>query len=254
MRFIVAFIAILLFLLLGCDNNDPSSGLTVVVNLMGYDTTVDESITADFDDLITSTVNNQEVITLDQFVTTTLIPKYDNKTPDDPSDDVDRRPLFAYRLVGSDGFNAHDNRDADDQPWSHMVGGYLVKETRDAGFDASLNLPGMYRVKDVATIEIYRKADVIMPDTSFLMEPSDLTITAASGEDAVALTTLLGKVTSPENYSYNIESIDGYNKDLTWAQIQTGHLLLVSDKLFFDPDLGGQYKISNVLKITGSVK
>jgi len=255
MRYCISFFA-LCFLWVGCDNgSNPDDGLSVTVSLMGYDTVPDQSVTCNFDDYTSTTVDGREVVAIPNFITTTLIPKYDNKTPENPADDIDRRPIFGYRLVGSDGFSAHVNKGANDQIWDHMLGGYLAVDTRDACFEASLALPKYYSVKDIEIIEIYRKIDVILPDTSFQMEPAELTQTTFNGEAAVALTTLLGKVSSPETFKYNFGAIDNFSKDstFTYSQMQAGYLLLQSDKLLFSPDLGGWSKIKNVLKITATL-
>ncbi|MBD3422703.1 MAG: hypothetical protein GF398_21525 [Chitinivibrionales bacterium] len=240
------------FLLISCDDsgNNPSTGLSVVVNLMEYDEALDRSETVAFDNVQSTTVDNREVIYFSEIISSDLIPKYDNKTPDDASDDYDRRPLYAYRITGSDGYNTHDRKAEPDLTWDTLQLGYLAKENRNAGYDDGLGLPNMYYVDDVATIGVYRKIDVISPDTSYMVELADLNSDTVAGESAVSLTSLMAGVASPETNSFSIEAIDGYKKDFTWAQIQTGSLMLDSDRMHFDPGLGGGAEIVNILKIT----
>jgi hypothetical protein len=232
-------------LLFGCSNpSDPWDGIMIEVSLMGYDGTAEQVIDIDLGDCETVDLGGETAFSLTTFVPLTLIPKDD--------DGNDMRACYAYRLIGSDGFSAHVTRGADDQPWEHMQLGYLMAETQDAEFDASLDLPGMYGVHEVAQIEIYRMVAIVLPDTSYIVELAEATQTTVAGDPAVALTEFVAGATTADQYEYTISAVDGYSRTLTWAQLQTGALMLDADQLSFDPDLGGSYRISSVVEIEGA--
>jgi hypothetical protein len=255
MRSAGLYLSALLVVITGCSKKEkgvePGEGLSIEVRLMGYDAVADTTLSFELGDMRTENFDGEKGVPLVEFVPLELIPMYDKKTPDDPLDDIDRRPLYAYRIKGADGYNVHDNKGYDDQRWSELQNGYIGQESRRAEFDESLGLAGAYRVTDVAVIEVYRKVEIVMADGSALAELADFPAITFQGERSVALVELLREVSSPESYSYKIVAVDGYTgiSPFTWEQVQTGYWLLASDRTGFDPDLGGKSKIRYVRSI-----
>ncbi len=202
-------------------------------------------------------VDGQEAIQLSSFIDTTLIHDYVDRN------DIhyDARPLYAYQIVGADGFSASGSRGYLDNTWEHMTLGYIVVSTKRAIFpDELIDLPSAYNVQDVARILVHRKFDIEAPDTVSFVELKDIAsvqITNDVGqlEDALPLKDFVDTlVVNPENFQYNMRSLDDYGPttDMTWAQFQTGYWLTQSLKTFFtDTSLaGGRYKLKVLQKIS----
>jgi hypothetical protein len=221
---------------------------------MGFDTVADVSAQIDLSTLTPVTFNGSSAVRLQDMITTTMVPKFNNKTPDDKSHDVDCRPLYGYRLVGSDGFSAHISRGGDDLGWDAILLGYLYLDTRDAAFEAGLNLAGMYKTLDIKMIEIYREIRIMLPDTSWLKVLAETVQTTVSSSAAVMLTEIIEGVASPETFSYTITAVDGYTKTLTWAETQTAYINLAIDQVNYTVDMAGAYKVSNVASITANAQ
>ena len=141
-----------------------------------------------------------------------------------------------------------------------MFLGHILTSNRRVVFpDQSIDLPGAYNVKDVRRIRVHRKIDVVAIDTSDFIETCQLTAVSVTNwddqpEDAIALKDLVTPlVVNPENYNYDVVSLDGYAPDgvLTWAQFQTGYWLLTSERtIFTDPDLAsGKYRLKVLEKV-----
>ncbi len=73
---------------------------------------------------------------------------------------------------------------------------------------------------------------------------NDQEYTGFSLSDAVNETGLA----SPGNYQYNIAAADGYNRNVTWADMQMG-VLVEEDTMSAFPHLPGKYRIKDVVEI-----
>ena len=257
LRFLMVITTFALLILNSCskkekDNNGlgPGEGLSIKVQLIEYNTAVG-SMNFELSDMKTVDFDGQKAIPLADFVPLELILMYDNGTPEDPSDDIDRRSLYAYRIIASDGYSVHDAKGYPDQRWTELEQGYILQETARAEFDPSLALENAYRVRDVATIDIYRKVEIWTPDDTMFVELADFTPTTFEGEPALELGDLLALIDAPEGYQYNIVAVDDFKgrSPFTWEEIQTGYWLLDSNRMQFDPDLGGKSRIKDVKDI-----
>ncbi len=166
---------------------------------------------------------------------------------------TERPAIYAYRVVGSDGFYAH-MKGSPDNLWEHMQKGYLKLSNRRAAFEQSLGLEGRYYVKDVAGIELLRKIEtrfegddnfgfslIAETETATYSDPQDLFYDGRSG---VRLADFVDTLTSaPEDYSYDLVSVAGEKRSFSWAELQTGWWLLDLDLTKFYPDLGPDSKI-----------
>jgi len=191
-----------------------------------------------------------EAIQLSEFVDTTLIPLYRDK-----NDTVyDSRTLFAYQIVADDGYSASGTKGYSDNIWSHMQLGHILTTTRQVVYpDDKIDLAGAYNVKDARHIYIHRKLNLEKPDSTMFVELRSIAtaqITNFDGnlENAIPLKdVVLSFVDSPQNYSYNLRTLDdfGPTTSMTWDQFQTGYWLLTSEKTrFTDTSLvGGAYKL-----------
>lgn len=248
-------LAVLVAAMVGCSKKEngvsAGDGVTIEVRLMEYDAVVDTSISFELSDMPANDFDGETGVPLTEFVPLQLIPMNDGGTPDDASDDTDRRDLYAYRIIGADGYNVHDAKGYDDQRWNELQNGYIGLDSHRANFDESLGLAGSYRVTEVAAIEIYRKAEIVISGSPQLVELADLATTTFQDQPAVALTVLLADVPSPETYQYSIVAVDGYTglSPFSWVQIQGGYWLLDSNRTAFDPDLGGKSRIRDVRSI-----
>jgi hypothetical protein len=171
---------------------------------------------------------------------------------------TDYPQIYAYRVIGSDGFYAA-KKGSPDNVWEHMQKGYLKLNDRRAAFENSLALAGRYYVKDVASIELLRKIDTKFKDeeASFrLIVDLPTTIYQDSaeafynGRDGIKLFDFVDTLTfTPENYTYNLISAQGDEKTFSWLELQTGWWLVNLDVTKFFPDLGEDSKIARLQTI-----
>lgn len=168
---------------------------------------------------------------------------------------TDYPQIYAYRVIGSDGFYAA-KKGSPDNVWEHMQKGYLKLNDRRATFESSLGLEGRYYVKDVASIELLRKIDTKFKEeeASFrLIVDMHATIYQDSadvfynGRAGIKLSDFVDTLTStPESYTYNLISAQGEKKEFFWSEFQTGWWLLDLDLTKFSPDLGVDSRISHL--------
>ena len=256
MRFfnrILLFSVFCLAFMLGCskDDNNPSGSTptdaSIWIHMDGDSTEIL------FSGLPKIDVDGEEAIQLNEFVDTTLIPVFD-----DGVTLWDARSLYAYQIIGADGFSASGGQGYLDNRWEEMALGHIVLFTGRAIFpDELIDLAGAYNVSDVVSIHVHRKFDVNTPDTLSFVEFKDVVsveVTNHDGEpeDAFPLKDFVEPLTAtPGDYQYNIRSLDDYGPDeeMTWAQFQTGYWLLTSQRtIFTDTSLtSGSYKLK-VLK------
>jgi hypothetical protein len=161
---------------------------------------------------------------------------------------TDYPQIYAYRVIGSDGFYAA-KKGSPDNVWEHLQKGYLKLKDRRATFESSLGLLGRYYVKDVASIELLRKIDTKFkeeekPSFSLIVDmPTATYLDSAeafyNGQTGIRLSDFVDTLTStPENYTYNLISARGEEMTFSWLELQTGWWLLGLDVTKFFPDLG----------------
>jgi hypothetical protein len=239
----------------GCskEDNNPAGSTPSNVSLWIY---LDgDSTQVMGDDLPKIDVDGEEAIQLSEFVDTSFVPMFEDR------DSVlyDTRPLYAYQIIGADGFSPSGSRGYPDNIWQQMTQGYIIISTQRAMFPESLGLAGGYNVRDARYIHIHRKFDIEWADSTKFVELKDVTsvqVTNPDGvlEDALPLKDFVMRTLSnPEEYQYNLRTLDdfGPSADMTWVQFQTGYWLLSSEKtMFTDTTLtGGRYKLKVLEKI-----
>jgi hypothetical protein len=167
--------------------------------------------------------------------------------------------IYAYRVIGSDGFYAA-KKGSPDNIWEHMQKGYLKLSDRSVAFDPSLGLTRRYHISDVENIELLRKIDTKFKEeeeSSFsLIVDMEVTTYLDSaeafynGRAGIKLSELIDTLTStPEEYSYNLVSAGGEEKEFSWSEFQTGWWLLDLDLTRFSPDLGTDSRIPHLQTI-----
>jgi hypothetical protein len=166
--------------------------------------------------------------------------------------------IYAYRVIGSDGFYAA-LKGSPDNTWEHMQKGYLKLSNRMSTFESSLGLMGRYYVKDVASIELLRKIDVKLgaeKDTTFLISEMETAIYVDpqdgfyNGRFGIKLSDFIEPfVSNPDDYAYDLVSLQGDRQTFSWAEIQTGWWLEDLDVTKFHPDLGPDSKMFFLLTI-----
>ena len=258
MRFfnrMMLFSVFCLAFMLGCskDDNNPSgftpTDASLWIHMDG------DSVEILFSVLPKIDVDGEEAIQLSEFIETTLIPAFD-----DGDTLWDARSLYAYQIMGADGFSASGSRGYLDNRWEELALGHIVLSTGRAIFpDELIDLAGAYNVSDVASIYVYRKFDVDAPDTLSFVEFKDVISVEVTNHDgepehALPLKNFIDTlVATPGDFQYNIRSLDDYGPDeeMTWAQFQTGYWLLTSQRtIFTDTSLaGGSYKLKVLKKI-----
>ncbi|MBU1920597.1 hypothetical protein KKG66_07110, partial [bacterium] len=227
-----------LVLVLGCEKEDDDNPTGPADNFSLWVVQGDDSTEVSEEGLPTFEIDGLTCIHFSEFIDTTLIPPYN-----DDGDVYDRRPLYCYQIEGADGFSAHTHPDQyPNNTWYHLTQGYLTLSTERAGFPSELGLPGAYRVSDVARIRVFRKLDLVAPDTTVFTEFRDVTSVEVTNHDgnleqALPLVDFIDDavIADPANYVFNITAIDGYgtNVDMSWAEFQTGYWLLESEKTIF---------------------
>jgi len=192
-----------------------------------------------FDPVQKTTYEENEVIRLSDFIDSAM---------------TDYPQIYAYRIIGSDGYYPA-KKGVPDNIWEELQKGYLKLNTKEVVFDSTLNLPRKYNVNDVVTISLLRKINTKLKqegDLSFsLIDDMNFTTYVDSadafynGRSVVRLTDFVTPVTyTPEDYNYNLISAQGKEKTFTWPEIQTGWWLLDLDLTKFSPDLGTESRIS----------
>jgi len=224
--------------------SDPETpGEYVVVQLEGTATDVY------LDDLTSVVIDGEKAVPLDELVSTTIVPMYEDKG----GTLHEARTLYAYRIVGEDGFSA-STKGYPDNTWEQMALGYILTATRNVVFpDEAIDLPGAYNVKAARHVHVLRKLDVVAADTSAFYEVADMPVVQVENfeeqpEDAVGLAGFVSAlIADPDARAYRIRALDGFgpNDPLTWEQLQTGYWLLETKRTIFTDTLltGGSYKL-----------
>lgn len=245
-------LALSLSVLGACGEDDPAAPDTSEYVFVHHE---GDSTQVWLDDLDSIEVEGLTAVHLDELVDTTLVPMYED------NDEVlhDARFLYAYRIVGDDGFSA-SARDYPDNTWDQMPLGYILADTRDVVFpDDVIDLPGAYNVKETRHVRLLRKFDVVAADTTAFYELADMPVVQVENfeaqlEDAIALSEFVSElIADPAAHSYHITALDGYGTidPMTWTQLQTGYWLLETQRtIFTDPELtSGRYKLKVLERI-----
>lgn len=173
---------------------------------------------------------------------------------------TDYPQIYAYRVIGSDGFYAA-TKGSPDNVWDHMQKGYLKLDNRRAVFDPSLDLLGRYYVKDVEAIELLRKIETRFEEEedftfSLIMDMIvatylDSTDSFYDGRPGIKLSDFIidSLTPAPENYTYTLLSAEGDQRVFSWFELQTGWWLLNLDVTKFFPDLGADSRIIHLQTI-----
>lgn len=176
---------------------------------------------------------------LDQFITKGVV----NDSVDiTAADSVDYRSLFAYQIVGSDGWSPRQSSNAGyDLSWNQFKAGYLIPTDEGRTYFTDTTLPHAFRVKYAQTVQLHRKVDVIAPNHSQKMvELNGLTIETIANwdnlnESAVKLSDLLAGATYD---SVMFSDPIGYQLVYYPNEIAQGYYLLHSEKTLFPTSLG----------------
>jgi hypothetical protein len=255
----LAVFTITIFLSACNDNITPAdNGASIVIRLMETDsTTAKDSLVVSLGSLPSTDLSGESAVSMEAIIAETFIPPYVDKS----NVFWDKRELYGFRIIGADGFSPHQKTDketgktADDLTWEQIRHGYVKKSSHDVAFDASVTLAGVYRVKEMAAIELYRKIDALVDtgatQSTCQIRLAEIAKTDFSGAPSIKLSAILASIATPDTFTYTVTALDDYTgmSPFTWAQMQTGSWICSTDRLGFDPDLGGQSKISYVKQI-----
>lgn len=186
---------------------------------------------------------------LDQFITIEDAIQITN--PAD-TENTDYRSLYAYEIVGSDGWSPRGSVNAGyDLLWNTFKTGYLVpSDTRRTWFPGD-TIPGAFRVKNADKIRVYRQikvggtADESVPQELGALTTHTIINWSGDSEEAIKLSDLLQGY---DGYStVTLSAVDGYSKTYDAQMIADGYYLLTSERTTFpsfndDPDIGNSLK------------
>lgn len=161
--------------------------------------------------------------------------------------------LYAYRIIGSDGFYAHTNPGYPDNSWEEIQMGYLLTANRNAVWESSLELASRYFVDDVDTIRLIRKFDIITQSDTTPVIIEDVDTVSIEDTLCIKLTEIV-LIADPQfeldtTATYTLKAADGFSIDFTGSEFDTGYWSLVSKKTKFLPDLGGSSRIKGLESI-----
>ncbi len=209
----------------------PAHVLTVPDETTQYDPTLLEDI--QYNDATT------QALPLTYFVTKEIT---DQIVLASSSDTTMTQKLFAYHLIGKDGYSPR-NKPLNDLTWDQLKSGYLLPSVDYQTYFPSDAIPKAYDVDTISTIKFYRAITVVKPDgEKVLWEISMLDTVTVNNHDgnpetAYNLKDLISSyiTTTPANYSYVFKdnSTDGYSQTYTWEEIQDGKWLKYSQKTIF---------------------
>jgi hypothetical protein len=225
-------VVLLLSIAFGCSRPIKPKSAFITVNLG------DMTFTRYFDLMPKADFEGDEAILLSDFIDSVV---------------TERPQIYAYRVIGIDGFYAR-LKGSPDNVWEHMQRGYLKLSNRRAAFDQSLGLEGRYYVKDVAGIELLRKIEIKLTgdqDLTFSLiadmeinvysDPADAFYDGRLGIRLADFVDTL--VSTPEDYVYRLVSLGGENRTFSWSELQTGWWIRDLDLSKFCPDLGPDSRI-----------
>ena len=153
-------------------------------------------------------------------------------------DTVDYRNLFAYQIIGADGFNPRQGSTGGyDLSWPTFKDGYLVpSQDGKTLFPNTPDLPGAYKVRNAAEFKLYRKVDVSAGRGSKQIElwglpiHTDILNWNSEAESSVKLSDLLGGIAAYDSVKFVANDASAV---YTPAQVNDGYYLLTSERTTF---------------------
>lgn len=160
------------------------------------------------------------------------------------NDTIDYRSLYAYEIVGADGFSPRGSVNAGyDLLWNTFKSGYLVPSDNKRTWFPGDTVPGAFKVKNAAHIRVYRQigvcgtADECLPQELGALPTYTVTNWNDEDEEAIKLSDLLQGY---DGYStVTISAVDGYSKTYDAEKIADGYYLLTSERTTF-PTFNGE--------------
>jgi hypothetical protein len=194
-----------------------------------------ESTVVDLADLPVVMIDGAEAVSMLGLVDSTLVA--------DPGN-------YVFRVVGADGFYAHQ-KGADDNVWNHIYQGYVILSTMRANFDPSLGLPGRYNVSNMARLEILRKIDFCYADTLIQYVVDDMTAVPFNEKTGVPMTDFIPAdlITEPSSLAYDLVASDGYAKTANYTQVQAGFYVIEDDQVQYSDSSITGLRVKKINKI-----
>lgn len=168
------------------------------------------------------------------------------------TENTDYRSLYAYEIVGSDGWSPRGSVNAGyDLLWNTFKSGYIVPSDNKKTWFTGDVVPRAFNVKNAAQIRVYRQIGVSGTAEAFV--PQELgalpthTVTNWNDEDEVAIK-LSDLLQGYDGFStVTLSAADGYSKTYEADMIADGYYLLTSERTTFpsfndDPDIGNSLK------------
>ncbi len=226
----LSIIALVGLVILSCSQTREEEELGFLIVKLG-----DFEVVKDFGDMNRFMLGGVEVIRLSDFIRT---------TPGIPLEDT---VLYGYRFIsGSDGYYPHQ-KGVPDNTWDQLPLGYIEVETRDLVWDTTLGLPGKYNVHDAETLKLVRQFWVISDTDTVQVAIDDCDTVTVEDTLCIPLVSILVAADSSFQLDtaaiFTLRAIDGYEKQVTGAQLATGYWNTVSKRIKFVPDIGSAYRI-----------
>jgi hypothetical protein len=162
--------------------------------------------------------------------------------------------LYAYRIIGSDGFYAHTSPGYPDNSWEEIQMGYLLTANRNAVWEPSLELVSRYFVDDVDSIRFIRQFDIVSQTDTTPVKIEDVPTVLLEDTLCIKLTDIVliadSQFVPDTSATYTLIAADGFSVDFSGVEFDTGYWSLVSQKTKFVPDLGGSSRIKGLESIT----
>ncbi len=238
---IIALIAIVALVLVAVVFVIPGSNEPSTMNFNGTDYTYEELET----EFGTEVVDGATGIPLGDIILSTHFA--------DLESDTQNETLF--KVTADDGWQKHVS-------WTDIQSGILIEAEHMTYF------PGLHSAYNVTNVVSIDDVDlgplaIINPDerwsgssevtwTELFAEIDEVSFTDTNQDmTGLALIDVLNYTgfSDLENATITIEGVDGYSRTVTFTDIQTGYLLEEDMKSYF-LDLGGQYRIRNIFRIT----
>ncbi|MDD2230953.1 MAG: hypothetical protein PHY48_16315 [Candidatus Cloacimonetes bacterium] len=154
------------------------------------------------------------------------------------NDTTDYRSLYAYEIVGADGWSPRGSVNAGyDLLWNTFKSGYLVPSDNKRTWFPGDTVPGAFKVKNADKIRVYRQigvcgtADECVPQELGALPTYTVENWNNEDEQAIKLSDLLQGY---DGYStVTVSAVDGYSKTYDAEKIADGYYLLTSERTTF---------------------
>ncbi len=151
----------------------------------------------------------------------------------------DLRPLYAYEIVGDDGFT-HRMRMDEDLNWSLFSNGHLLPDKDHRTYISDDPALRPYNVKFAHQINLYRKVDVIMNENDPVMfevlglESVDIETTQGTVA-AIPMSSFISNyiTLTPENFQYKLVDINNEVYELSWTAFSGGYWLIDDETVIY---------------------